>query len=319
MSIPGHPALETAVSRAPQCHTFTPGHCALDPAVPWDPQHTRSSQHTLLCCALPLSAPSLSSGEGTRVTAPQHHPPTTKPASALGMWSRARAGASACAGSASATPRTRSCASMAPSASSMSCSARAPPASSATVRAPPEWHREVSWTGGTGTGVGWPVMGAGTLLLQRAGRMLCSACIPCAPRRQRGSHRQGWGWHSTGAQLIPALTTDRGRCSRGACVCESGWEGPSCECPTSNDTCIDSRGVGPALPCPPQGLLQAGLQCPSVGISGSLRCLADSQCCSHLLSPRAFAITTAGVNAADASVTWLRSTPAPPVKSATPW
>uniref|UniRef100_A0A8C3UEV8 Integrin beta n=1 Tax=Catharus ustulatus TaxID=91951 RepID=A0A8C3UEV8_CATUS len=43
-------------------------------------------------------------------------------------------------------------------------------------------------------------------------------------------------------QLIPALTTDRGRCSRGACVCESGWEGPSCECPTSNDTCIDSRG-----------------------------------------------------------------------------
>uniref|UniRef100_A0A803VKY2 Integrin beta n=1 Tax=Ficedula albicollis TaxID=59894 RepID=A0A803VKY2_FICAL len=38
------------------------------------------------------------------------------------------------------------------------------------------------------------------------------------------------------------LCNDRGRCSRGACVCESGWEGPSCECPTSNDTCIDSRG-----------------------------------------------------------------------------
>uniref|UniRef100_A0A8C5NNW6 Integrin beta n=1 Tax=Junco hyemalis TaxID=40217 RepID=A0A8C5NNW6_JUNHY len=38
------------------------------------------------------------------------------------------------------------------------------------------------------------------------------------------------------------LCNDRGRCSRGACVCESGWEGPGCECPTSNDTCIDSRG-----------------------------------------------------------------------------
>ncbi|XP_068769516.1 integrin beta-4 isoform X4 [Struthio camelus] len=38
------------------------------------------------------------------------------------------------------------------------------------------------------------------------------------------------------------LCNDRGRCSKGACVCESGWEGPSCECPTSNDTCIDSRG-----------------------------------------------------------------------------
>ncbi|NXC71334.1 ITB4 protein, partial [Anhinga anhinga] len=38
------------------------------------------------------------------------------------------------------------------------------------------------------------------------------------------------------------LCNDRGRCSSGSCVCESGWEGPGCECPTSNDTCIDSRG-----------------------------------------------------------------------------
>ncbi|NXK96306.1 ITB4 protein, partial [Formicarius rufipectus] len=38
------------------------------------------------------------------------------------------------------------------------------------------------------------------------------------------------------------LCNDRGRCSRGVCVCESGWEGPGCECPTSTDTCIDSRG-----------------------------------------------------------------------------
>ncbi|NXH68454.1 ITB4 protein, partial [Hydrobates tethys] len=38
------------------------------------------------------------------------------------------------------------------------------------------------------------------------------------------------------------LCNDRGRCSKGACVCESGWEGPGCECPRSNDTCIDSRG-----------------------------------------------------------------------------
>ncbi|KAM6245400.1 integrin beta-4 isoform 3-T3 [Porphyrio hochstetteri] len=38
------------------------------------------------------------------------------------------------------------------------------------------------------------------------------------------------------------LCNDRGRCSKGACVCESGWEGPGCECPTSTDTCTDSRG-----------------------------------------------------------------------------
>ncbi|NWW85355.1 ITB4 protein, partial [Rhynochetos jubatus] len=38
------------------------------------------------------------------------------------------------------------------------------------------------------------------------------------------------------------LCNDRGRCSKGECVCESGWQGPGCECPMSNDTCIDSRG-----------------------------------------------------------------------------
>lgn len=120
---------------------------------------------TPLCCALllPLSAPSLSPGEGTRATAPRPHPSTTKPASARGIRSRARGGASACAGSASATPRTRPCASTAPSASSTCCSARAPPASSATVRAPQSppagacagsgGTDGVSWTGGTGTGV----------------------------------------------------------------------------------------------------------------------------------------------------------------------
>lgn len=93
---------------------------------------------TALCCALllPLSAPSLSPGEGTRASAPRPRPPTTKPASARGTRSRARGGASACVGSASATPRTRPCASTAPSASSTSWRARAPPASSATVRAP---------------------------------------------------------------------------------------------------------------------------------------------------------------------------------------
>ncbi|NXN33162.1 ITB4 protein, partial [Nycticryphes semicollaris] len=38
------------------------------------------------------------------------------------------------------------------------------------------------------------------------------------------------------------LCNDRGHCSEGRCVCQSGWEGLSCECPTSNDTCIDSQG-----------------------------------------------------------------------------
>lgn len=40
------------------------------------------------------------------------------------------------------------------------------------------------------------------------------------------------------------LSADRGRCSMGQCVCEPGWTGPSCDCPLSNATCIDSNGVG---------------------------------------------------------------------------
>lgn len=43
---------------------------------------------------------------------------------------------------------------------------------------------------------------------------------------------------------FPAPLADRGRCSMGQCVCEPGWTGPSCDCPLSNATCIDSNGVG---------------------------------------------------------------------------
>lgn len=27
------------------------------------------------------------------------------------------------------------------------------------------------------------------------------------------------------------------------CVCSEGWEGDACECPKSNQTCVDSKGV----------------------------------------------------------------------------
>ncbi|KAJ6660314.1 hypothetical protein lerEdw1_017737, partial [Lerista edwardsae] len=39
------------------------------------------------------------------------------------------------------------------------------------------------------------------------------------------------------------LCNDRGRCYMGQCVCESGWEGLGCECPTSNETCVTSDGI----------------------------------------------------------------------------
>ncbi|XP_058023892.1 integrin beta-4 [Ahaetulla prasina] len=39
------------------------------------------------------------------------------------------------------------------------------------------------------------------------------------------------------------LCNDRGRCYMGQCVCEAGWEGAGCECPTSNETCVSSNGL----------------------------------------------------------------------------
>lgn len=81
---------------------------------------------------------------------------------------------------------------------------------------------------------------------------LGAVCSPSAPRSQ--GQRPG---------NSSACVTDRGRCSKGACVCESGWEGAGCECPTSNDTCIDSRGVGRAPPARvAAGAGRAAANCP---------------------------------------------------------
>lgn len=39
------------------------------------------------------------------------------------------------------------------------------------------------------------------------------------------------------------LLSDRGSCIMEKCACTDGWEGDACECPKSNQTCLDSRGV----------------------------------------------------------------------------
>ncbi|XP_030610581.1 integrin beta-4 isoform X2 [Archocentrus centrarchus] len=39
------------------------------------------------------------------------------------------------------------------------------------------------------------------------------------------------------------LCNDRGSCVMGRCACTAGWTGNACECPTSNQTCLDSKGV----------------------------------------------------------------------------
>ncbi|XP_029140564.1 integrin beta-4 [Protobothrops mucrosquamatus] len=51
------------------------------------------------------------------------------------------------------------------------------------------------------------------------------------------------------------LCNDRGQCYMGQCACEAGWEGPGCECPTSNEICVSSNG----LICNGRGRCECGI------------------------------------------------------------
>lgn len=43
------------------------------------------------------------------------------------------------------------------------------------------------------------------------------------------------------------LPSDRGSCIMGRCSCTEGWQGNACECPMSNQTCLDNKKVSGAL------------------------------------------------------------------------
>lgn len=110
------------------------------------------------------------------------------------------------------------------------------------------------------------------------------------------------------------LSADRGRCSMGQCVCEPGWTGPSCDCPLSNATCIDSNGVGLSMrqavwaaegaPGGATHPLGPGRGCSPPFTGASSRCRAS-----------AMGVATASVAAATA--TSSPSTQTPPAKSTT--
>ncbi|XP_064179337.1 integrin beta-4 isoform X1 [Anguilla rostrata] len=71
------------------------------------------------------------------------------------------------------------------------------------------------------------------------GDCLCGICV-CAATQYEGPFCQ---YDKTQCQRVGGfLCNDRGTCFHGQCVCEEGWEGSGCECPKSNQTCLDSRG-----------------------------------------------------------------------------
>ncbi|KAL4648065.1 integrin beta-4 isoform X1 [Arapaima gigas] len=73
------------------------------------------------------------------------------------------------------------------------------------------------------------------------GDCLCGTCICYDPQQYEGPYCQ---YDKTQCSRFGGfLCNDRGRCYMGGCVCEAGWDGEACECPKSNQTCLDSKGV----------------------------------------------------------------------------
>ncbi|KAI1896702.1 hypothetical protein AGOR_G00097480 [Albula goreensis] len=71
------------------------------------------------------------------------------------------------------------------------------------------------------------------------GDCLCGACV-CSTHQYEGPYCQ---YDKTQCPRFAGfLCNDRGSCYLGQCACDEGWEGLSCECPKSNQTCLDSKG-----------------------------------------------------------------------------
>ncbi|KAK5850417.1 hypothetical protein PBY51_001300 [Eleginops maclovinus] len=65
------------------------------------------------------------------------------------------------------------------------------------------------------------------------------------------------------------LCNDHGSCVMGECACVPGWKGKACECPKSNQTCLDSKGGV----CNGRGKCVCGrCECPDSGIELTATC-----------------------------------------------
>ncbi|KAG9350376.1 hypothetical protein JZ751_026731 [Albula glossodonta] len=72
------------------------------------------------------------------------------------------------------------------------------------------------------------------------GDCLCGTCV-CSSHQYEGPYCQ---YDKTQCPRFAGfLCNDRGSCYLGQCACDEGWEGLSCECPKSNQTCLDSKGA----------------------------------------------------------------------------
>ncbi|XP_069012277.1 integrin beta-4 isoform X1 [Embiotoca jacksoni] len=95
----------------------------------------------------------------------------------------------------------------------------------------------------------------------------CGTCVCYNPDQFEGPYCQ---YDKTQCQRYGGfLCNDRGSCVMGQCSCSLGWEGNSCECPKSNQTCLDSKGGF----CNGLGKCVCGrCECPNSGIEMTPTC-----------------------------------------------
>ncbi|XP_072259995.1 integrin beta-4 isoform X1 [Pyxicephalus adspersus] len=75
------------------------------------------------------------------------------------------------------------------------------------------------------------------------GECLCGVCQCFADSPDRRYEGQYCQYNTAMCPRVSGFMCNaRGNCYMGACVCQPGWEGPACDCPVSNETCLDRNG-----------------------------------------------------------------------------
>uniref|UniRef100_A0A3Q2YF04 Integrin beta n=1 Tax=Hippocampus comes TaxID=109280 RepID=A0A3Q2YF04_HIPCM len=94
----------------------------------------------------------------------------------------------------------------------------------------------------------------------------CGTCVCYNPDQFEGPYCQ---YDRTQCPRFGGFLCNRGSCIMGRCVCSDGWEGNACECPRSNQTCLDSKGGV----CNGRGKCVCGLcECPTTGLEMTSTC-----------------------------------------------
>ncbi|KAL2101841.1 hypothetical protein ACEWY4_003602 [Coilia grayii] len=103
------------------------------------------------------------------------------------------------------------------------------------------------------------------------GSCLCGTCVCYNPKQYEGPYCQ---YDKTQCTRFGGYVCNaRGRCSMGQCMCDEGWEGPACDCPISNRTCMENGVL-----CSGRGVCKCGrCECGQYGMELGPTCAPSFQ------------------------------------------